>query len=59
MQQGTGTLWRIRRTEGPRGELPPQPVELPHRSVQYLAAAAGVAAVLGVGGWLARKLRGK
>lgn len=59
MQQGTGTLWRIRRTEGPRGERPPEPVKLPHRTVAYLAAAAGVAAVLGVGGWLARRLRGK
>lgn len=59
MQQGTGSLWRIRRSEGARGERPPEPVELPHRGALYLAMAVGTAAVLGAGGWLARRLRGK
>lgn len=59
MQQGTGTVWRIRRTEGPRGERPPEPVELPHRGALYLAMAVGTAVVLGSASWLARRLRGK
>src|SRR5207248_695897 len=37
MQQGTGTLWRIRRTAGPRGERPPEPRVVPLYAVQGLA----------------------
>jgi hypothetical protein len=50
MQQGTGTLWRIRRTDGPRGERPPQPLVLPLHAWQSLvvgAIGATVAAVRG------------
>ena len=57
MQQETGALWRIRRTSGPRGEVPPKPLKLPARS-QVLALGLGAAAALIAGAlWLRRKLR--
>lgn len=41
VQQGTGALWRIRRDEGPAGQLPAEPVVVP----SYVAkAVAGVLA---------------
>jgi hypothetical protein len=60
MQQGTGALWRIRRTGGPRGDRPPEPMTVPFYALQYLALLAGMAAGLsvmaGVGTWLIRRL---
>jgi glucose/arabinose dehydrogenase len=60
MQQGTGALWRIRRTGGPRGDRPSEPITVPFYALQYLALLAGVAAGLtamaGVGTWLIRRL---
>ena len=60
MQQGTGALWRIRRTGGPRGDRPPEPITVPFYALQYLAllagAAAGLTAMAGVGTWLIRRL---
>src|SRR4051794_32293317 len=49
MQAGSGTLWRIRRTSEPAGELPPASVEFAFYGVQYLAwLGAIVAAIVGV-----------
>ncbi len=50
MQQGTGALWRIRRTSGPRGERPPEPLQLPART-QFLAVGLGAAALIVAAGW--------
>jgi glucose/arabinose dehydrogenase len=53
MQAGTGTLWRIRRGEGPAGERPPRPRTFPFYLVQGavwvlapLALAAGLVAAI-------------
>ncbi len=56
-QMGTGTLWCIRRSGGPRGMLPPEPVVVPLyllRGLALLAAAAGGVLLLR---WLIRRLR--
>jgi glucose/arabinose dehydrogenase len=47
-QQETGALWRIRRSEGPRGDAPPPSIEAPVYGLRY-AAAAIVAAGIFVG----------
>jgi glucose/arabinose dehydrogenase len=55
MQAGTGTLWRIRRTEGTRGELPKEPIVLPLNGLILGLQAFGVAAVvLGGIAWIRR-----
>ena len=57
MQAGTGTLWRIRRTSGPQGQRPPQPVVLPLHAWQSVVVGmigAGVAAA----GAMKRIIRG-
>lgn len=58
MQAETGTLWRIRRTGGPRGERPPTPRTVPLYAFLYylplLAVVAGVGAAIW---WLVRALR--
>jgi glucose/arabinose dehydrogenase len=56
-QEGSGALWRIRRTDGPAGELPPRPIEAPVYGLQYLAAAATAVGVFLTGRWLWRRLR--
>ena len=56
MQKSTGTLWRIRRTEGPRGEQPPAPIVVPLYAAQLLAGIAGAVA-LGIAAWLFRRRR--
>jgi glucose/arabinose dehydrogenase len=35
MKEGTGALWRIRRTAGPRGERPPRPRRVPLYALMY------------------------
>jgi len=54
-QVGTGSLWRIRRVNGPQGLLPPEPVKVP----LYLLQGAAIAAVIvGVGvatAWFLRR----
>jgi glucose/arabinose dehydrogenase len=52
MQLETGTLWRIRRTDGPRGERPPDPVVVPTNLLPMLVPVAGL--VVGLAGfrWL-------
>lgn len=49
MKKGTGALWRIRRTAGPRGIVPPEPITVPLYLLQYLTIfgiAIGIIAVL-------------
>jgi glucose/arabinose dehydrogenase len=55
MQQGTGSLWRIRRTAAPRGDRPPKPLTVPLNLLQWLAGAAGLIVVLGALAWLGRQ----
>ncbi len=57
MQKQTGTLWRIRRTEGPRGERPPKPVVVPLHALQFGAAAIGLVGVAGAAFAFARRAR--
>jgi glucose/arabinose dehydrogenase len=45
MQEQSGTLWRIRRTNEPRGELPPKPVVVPLYGLQWLGIVGILAAV--------------
>jgi glucose/arabinose dehydrogenase len=52
MKKGTGTLWRIRRTGGPRGERPPQPRVVPI----YALRAAGIVGAVGLTGWAIRRV---
>lgn len=56
MQQGTGTLWRIRRTTGPRGARPPEPLSLPFYAFQLFLWIVGAIAGLLLGGWALRRL---
>jgi len=56
-QIGTGSLWRIRRVEGPHGEVPPKPITLPLYLLQGLAIVGGMIGVAALGTWLAKRLR--
>jgi glucose/arabinose dehydrogenase len=54
MQQETGTLWRIRRTSGPHGDRPPEPMTLPLRALSPLIILlGGVGMAAGI--WLIRR----
>ncbi|MFL5706090.1 MAG: PQQ-dependent sugar dehydrogenase [Ktedonobacteraceae bacterium] len=55
MQMGTGTLWRIRRTRGPRGDRPVQPITVPLYALQLFALIAGVVGLVAGGTWLAKR----
>lgn len=61
VQQGTGSLWRIRRTTGPGGTTPFPPATMPVYVVEplFLALASATSAVLGtlVAQWLVRRIR--
>ncbi len=48
VQQGTGALWRFRRTTGPSGRRPPPSLVLPSYLGKAFAAVAGVVASWGV-----------
>ena len=56
MKKQTGTLWRIRRSGGAKGERPPEPITIPLHTLQNVAALAGVAIGVAVGGLLIRRL---
>ncbi len=56
MKARSGALWRIRRTEGPRGERPKKPLVVPLHAFQYLLALVGVVALAAVGSWLLKRL---
>jgi glucose/arabinose dehydrogenase len=60
IKKQTGTLWRIRRTDGPRGEDPPEPMVIPTHFLRNAVGLAGVvAAAVGGGMLLKRALRGE
>jgi hypothetical protein len=56
-QIGTGTLWRIRRTAGPQGLVPPEPKRVPIYLLQGLAVLVGVIGVGVISTKLIKKLR--
>jgi glucose/arabinose dehydrogenase len=58
MQAGTGTLWRIRRTEGPAGTVPPEPARFPFYVAQW-AAWLAVPVVLIAVAVIARRRRAR
>jgi glucose/arabinose dehydrogenase len=55
MQEETGALWRIRRTGGPAGEEPPEPLAVPLYGMQYLALLGG-AALAAAAWWRLRRI---
>lgn len=58
IQKGTGTLWRIRRNAGPRGDRPPEPMVVPLYALQFLLIGLGVVGVLATTiAWLTRRRR--
>jgi glucose/arabinose dehydrogenase len=57
MVAGTGSLWRIRRTGGPRGERPPEPLRVPFYPVQTLLQLAAPLALGAAVVWLVRRWR--
>jgi hypothetical protein len=56
MQQETGTLWRIRRTEGRRGERPPAPLVIPLNLPQLLMPTVIAGLVVAGFAWLVRRI---
>ncbi|HEX6270283.1 MAG TPA: hypothetical protein VFZ43_08620, partial [Anaerolineales bacterium] len=58
-QIGTGSLWRVRRTGGPRDLLPPEPVQVPVYLLQGLAFIAGVVGAGLASAWLLKRLRAR
>ena len=56
-QLGTGSLWRIRRTNAPRGLLPPEAVQVPLYLLQGLGLVAGLIGVGLISAWLLKKFR--
>ncbi len=57
--EGTGTLWRIRRTAGPTGQKPPAPREVPSYAIKaVLGGLAGVGAASVVANRAFRRRRG-
>lgn len=57
---GTGTLWRIRRIEGPRGDLPAEPIRIPLHAIEAGVGLAGaVGAAIGGAMLVKKALRGK
>lgn len=57
-QMDTGTLWRIRRTEGPQGSEPPRAAHIPIYLLQALALLGGALAAGLVGTRVAKRLKG-
>jgi hypothetical protein len=56
MVAGTGAVWRIRHTTGPRGERPPEPMRVPLYPLQYLLVGAVVVGQAGAA-WLLGRWR--
>lgn len=57
MQGGTGALWRIRRTDEPAGDRPPEPIVVPLYALQYVLTGLGAVGLGLIGAWLARRPR--
>lgn len=51
LKEESGTLWRIRRTEGPRGWGPPPPLTLPLFGLELAGLVAGLGGLIGLAGW--------
>jgi hypothetical protein len=58
-QIGTGSLWRIRRVDGPHGFVPPQPIPVPVYLLQGLGLLLGVIGGSILSARLIKRLRGK
>lgn len=56
MVEGTGTVWRIRRTTGDRGEIPPRPIVVPLNASRLLPAAVVALALAGVIALIVRRV---
>jgi glucose/arabinose dehydrogenase len=56
VQHESGALWRIRRTGGPAGEVPPEPTQVPFYLAQYGLWAAAAAAGLVALAWVLRRV---
>ncbi len=56
MQQETGALWRIRRTQGPAGLRPPEPQRVPFYPIQAAVVLAGLLGTLAAGVALLRRI---
>ncbi len=56
-QMESGTLWRIRRSQGPHGEEPAKPVEIPIYLLQAIAMVAGAVGIGVISAQLVKKLR--
>jgi glucose/arabinose dehydrogenase len=55
-QMESGTLWRVRRVQGPQGEEPPKPASIP---IYLLQALAFVLGAVGLGVLASRLLKGR
>lgn len=55
MKMGTGTLWRIRRTQEPRSDRPAQPITVPLYVLQLFGLIAGVVGLAAGGAWLVKR----
>jgi glucose/arabinose dehydrogenase len=56
MPRDTGTLWRIRRTEGPAGERPPAPRVISLYALLAVGLAGGAVSLVAFLVWLIRRL---
>lgn len=59
MPLGSGALWRIRRTEGPQGDRPAAPREVPLYGLHAAAGLGAVAALVSLAGWAVRRRRNR
>jgi glucose/arabinose dehydrogenase len=57
IQLGTGALWRIRRTNEPVGQEPPQPKQVPLYLLQAAGATLTAGALISAVRWLTRRKR--
>ena len=57
-QVGSGSLWRIRRVDGPHGIVPPQPMTVPVYLLQGLGLLVGVIGGSILSAQLIKRLRG-
>jgi glucose/arabinose dehydrogenase len=57
IQKETGTLWRIRRTQEPRGEEPPHPTVIPLYTIQALGILGAIIGLIAALGLLISRLR--
>jgi glucose/arabinose dehydrogenase len=56
-QKGTGSLWCIRRTAGPRGDRPPEPITVPLNLLQWLFAVLAIVGLMTALALLLRRWR--